>query len=302
MVHANIMFRMMPNNLFQREAKLMPHIAHKNLSLFRAALATSFVLTTAAPGFAFDLAAHRALYNLEISRLDSKSGYSSVEGKLAYELRGSTCEGYAVSYRMANRYVEPETGSRVLDTQLTSWESGDGLEMNLSQKQFLDNKLDSEERFNVKRKKSGEKADGSFTLPKALNFTVPAEALFPSSHQAKLLKAAQAGTSRDVSIVFDGSDGDKIYKAISFIGKKRLPGTFGPDKNNVQTEPLRSLASWPVSVSYYVNDDSADAPVYQASFNMYEDGISTDLILDYGSYALKGTLTKLELLKTDACQ
>jgi hypothetical protein len=254
------------------------------------------------PVQAVTLASHRAIYDLETTRLDSGSGYTSVQGRLAYELTGSSCDGWAVNYRIANRYVQPEKGEQLLDTQLTTWESGDGLEMNLSQKQFIDSSLDSEERLNVKRPKSGSEAKGVMTLPKELDFTVSPEAVFPSTHQARLLEEAKEGKTHDVSLVFDGSDGEKTYKAISFIGKKREPGSFALDVSNPQTLPLRGIPSWPMTVSYYPADDSAEIPVYQASFNMYENGVSTDLILDYGSYALKGTLTRLDMLKTDVCK
>jgi EipB-like len=251
---------------------------------------------------AVTLASHRAIYDLEISRLDSGSGYSNVEGRLAYELTGSACEGWAVNYRIANRYVLPEKPAQILDTQLTTWESGDGLEMNLSQKQFVDSSLDSEERINVKRPKLGAEAHGEMTKPKDEEFTVAGEALFPSTHQTKLLNAALNGESRDVSLVFDGSDGSKTYKAISFIGRKRAPGSFSVDQANSVTEPLRGIASWPMTVSYYPAEGGADTPSYQSSFNMYENGVSTDLVLDYGTYALKGKLSKLDMLKADTCK
>jgi hypothetical protein len=35
---------------------------------------------------------------------------------------------------------------------------------------------------------------------------------------------------------------------------------------------------------------------------MLANGVSTDLVLDYGSYALKGKLEKIEMLKADACK
>lgn len=249
------------------------------------------------------LASHRAIYDLSTTRLDSGSGYSSIEGRLAYELTGTACDGWAVTYRIANRYVQAEKGTQVLDTQLTTWESGDGLEMNLSQKQFVEGNLDSEEKLKVKREKANQEAKGQMTKPKELDFTLPSEALFPSTHQLHLLNAAKKGVTRDSSIVFDGSDGEKTYKAISFIGKMRAPGSFAPDKDNNETTPLRSLPSWPVTISYFpTDDDNVEKPVYQASFNMYENGVSTDLVLDYGSYALKGKLTKLDILKTDACE
>jgi EipB-like len=270
-------------------------------------LKLAFLSATLCFGFgatadAVTLASHRAIYDLEVARMDRSSGYSNVEGRLAYEVTGSACEGWAVNYRIANRYVQPEKGAQLLDTQLTTWESGDGLEMNLSQKQYVDSNLDSEERLNVKRPKVGSEAKGIMTKPKDLEFTVSSDALFPSTHQTRLLSEAIAGKTRDVSMVFDGSDGEKTYKAISFIGKKREPGTFEIDKTNPETAPLRGIASWPMSISYYAADNSSETPAYQASFNMYENGVSTDLMLDYGSYALKGKLSKLDMLKTDTCK
>jgi hypothetical protein len=269
------------------------------MRLFKSGLA--FILMTVSAQAA-TLASHRAIYDLSTSRVDSGSGYSSVEGRLAYELTGTACDGWAVTYRIANRYVQAEKGTQVLDTQLTTWESGDGLEMNLSQKQFVGGNLDSEEKVKVKRDKANLEAKGQMTAPKALDFTVPSEAMFPSTHQVHLLDAARKGVTHDASIVYDGSDGEKTYKAISFIGKMRAPGTFGPDKDNTEASPLKDLPSWPITISYFPTaDDSVEKPVYQASFNMYENGVSTDLVLDYGNYALKGKLAKLDMLKMDAC-
>lgn len=270
------------------------------MCLFKSGLA--LVLITASAQAA-TLASHRAIYDLSTSRLDSGSGYSSIEGRLAYELTGTACDGWAVTYRIANRYVQAEKGTQVLDTQLTTWESGDGLEMNLSQKQFVEGNLDSEEKLKVKRENANQEAIGQMSKPKELDFTVPSEALFPSTHQLHLLDAAKKGVTRDSSIVFDGSNNEKTYKAISFIGKIRAPGSFAPDKENSETSPLRSLQSWPITISYFPTDDEkVEKPVYQASFNMYENGVSTDLVLDYGTYALKGKLAKLDMLKTDACE
>lgn len=273
----------------------------KNVTL--ALISATCLMGWSMPANAVTLASHRAIYDLEISRVDSGSGYSNVEGRLAYELTGSACEGWAVNYRIANRYVQPEKGTQLLDTQLTTWESGDGLEMNLSQKMFIDSNLNTEERLNVKRPKGGTEGKGVMTKPKDLEFTIGSDVLFPSTHQTHLLDIAKSGTTHDVSIVFDGSDGEKTYKAISFIGKRREPGSFATDNNNPETAPLRSIASWPMTISYYPTDDAnAETPSYQSSFNMYENGVSTDLVLDYGTYALKGKLAKLDMLKTDECK
>jgi hypothetical protein len=249
------------------------------------------------------LAPHRAIYDLEVSRLDRNSGYSAIEGKLAYELTGSACEGFAVNYRIANRYTQPERPPQLFDTQLTTWESADGLEMNLNQKTFLNSELSTEERLNVKRDKKDGEGKGTMTKPKELEFALPAEALFPSTHQMKLLDEAKQGITRDTSIVFDGSDSEKTYKAVTFIGKMRPPGTFAGDKDNAQVEELQKMPSWPMTISYFPMDDAnAETPSYSTSFNMYENGVSTELLMDYGTYAMKGKLAKLDLLKADICK
>lgn len=248
------------------------------------------------------LAAHRAFYTLEVAKLDASSGYSSIDGKLAYELTGNACDGYSVNFRIVNNYVQTEKPAQLIDTQLATWESGDGLEMNFRQKQYLNSAQQGEQKLDVKRPTPGAEAKGVMTAPKDLEFTVPGDAVFPSTHLLRLIAAAEKGLTHDVSMVYDGSDDDKTFKAVTFIGKKREPGSFAPDASNPEAAALKNIPSWPMSVSYYSLDKgAADTPTYQSTFNVYENGVATELLLDYGSYALKGQLTKLELLKSGTC-
>ena len=270
----------------------------KTLAMIVLAMPMLWVNPTAAQ----TLAAHRAFYALEATKLDASSGYSSIDGKLAYELTGNVCDGYSVSFRIVNNYVQTEKTAQLIDTQLATWESGDGLEMNFRQKQYLNSNLQGEQKLDVKRNKTGDDAKGVMTAPKDLEYTVPGQAVFPSTHLLRLIGAAEKGLNHDVSLVYDGSDDDHTFKAVTFIGKKREPGSFAPDASNPETAALKGVASWPMSVSYYsMEKDAADTPVYQSSFNVYENGVATELMLDYGSYALKGHLTKLELLSSGTC-
>ena len=50
---------------------------------------------------------------------------------------------------------------------------------------------------------------------------------------------------------------------------------------------LAGLRAWPVSVSYYKHDGGADeTPSYQVSFTLFDNGVSGDIKLDYGDFAL----------------
>ncbi len=272
-----------------------------NRHLFSSA---SFVLCLMSGGLfasaacAANLAPHRAYYDLTTKRLASGKNISSITGKLAYEIRGSACDGYAVSYRIANRILYVEGSAQVIDTHMTSWESGDGLELDLRQKQFVDAKLNSENRIKVKKDAANAPGKGQITTTGTKTFETAATAVFPTQYQLKLIDAALKGEPRDSSIVFEGSDDDKSMKAITFMGGRRQVAGL-PEQ---QAKELAGLGAWPVSISYYAVDGKGDdQPNYQASFLMLENGISTNLELDYGDYVLAGRLSKLEMLKAEPC-
>ncbi|MCA0434373.1 MAG: cell envelope integrity EipB family protein [Proteobacteria bacterium] len=268
----------------------------------RLSSASFFLLAFSLGCHAATLAPHRAYYDLEVKRLDSASGIATIKGKLAYEITGSSCEGYAVTYRIANRIGYSEGGAQVIDTQLASWESGDGLQMDVTQKQFLDSRLSSENRVKVIKKAAGTPGQAEIVLPKPKQFETDASAIFPTAFQMRLLDAATKGSTRDDSLVFEGSDEDQSMRVISFIGPRQAAGSFTAEASSSDLASLGKVPSWPVSISYYNAKSTGDEqPVYQASFKMLENGISTDLVLDYGTYALSGKLSKIELLKAEPC-
>jgi hypothetical protein len=59
---------------------------------------------------------------------------------------------------------------------------------------------------------------------------------------------------------------------------------------------------WPVTISYYEEGTADRVPVYTVSFELYENGISRALKLDYGDFALKGDLKSLDVQAPSPCQ
>ena len=57
-----------------------------------------------------------------------------------------------------------------------------------------------------------------------------------------------------------------------------------------------------MKVSYFDLAKKENNPDYIMSFDLYENGISGALKLDYGSFVLKAEMTGLELLPQSACQ
>ena len=74
-------------------------------------------------------------------------------------------------------------------------------------------------------------------------------------------------------------------------------------------DALAGLARWPVTISYFdkvekkaADEPSEQTPIYAISFEMYENGISRALKLDYGDFVIDGKMSSLELKPVKACK
>jgi EipB-like len=246
-----------------------------------------------------EIVPHRALYDLTGINLEKKSGMTAVVGKLAYEVTGSSCDGWSTTYRIANRYEKTEGGTQLSDTQVTAWEAGDGSEMTINQKNYLDQFL-SEETSLTARTVPNSEGTVQQTRPSETTFKIPEKAMFPIAHLKKLLESAAKGTGRDSTMLFDGSDKESTFRSVSIIGALQSGKTRGTIAEAVQE--MANMPSWPVTTGYYkIPDQNVELPDYQSSYVVFENGVSTALLFDYGTYQLRGVLVKLDMLPVEKC-
>ena len=98
--------------------------------------------------------------------------------------------------------------------------------------------------------------------------------------------------------MFDGSDtGEKIFDTLTIVGKEET----APGADAEKAESLKALRRWPVAISYFDAAKKDAAPEYVLSFDLYENGVSGSLKLDYGAFSLSAQLTRLELLPSAPC-
>jgi len=70
---------------------------------------------------------------------------------------------------------------------------------------------------------------------------------------------------------------------------------------------LAKLMRWPVTISYFdKKDEQAEqageqTPVYSIGFELYENGISRALVLDYTDFTITGEMTSLEMKSPKPC-
>lgn len=264
-----------------------------------AMLALLPALLVAAGAEASPLAPHRAVYDLALDNATERSGITGLTGRMVYEFRGSACEGYTVNFRFVTE-IQAQDVTRLTDQQTTTFESGDGKTFRFVTKSFVDQNPEKETQGTATL------ADGKLavSLEKPEPGTVElGETQFPTKHLEELIAKAKAGETFYETSLFDGSeDADKVMTTSVFVGKKIAVEESDPEK-----KALGALASdefWPVDIAYFdaSENQGEGLPEYRISFKLHENGMSRDLVMDYGEFSMKGTLVNLALFPAPAEQ
>jgi hypothetical protein len=249
------------------------------------------------------LVPHRAVYDLSLLRSGSSKGIESARGRIAMEFGGDACDGYTLKYRQVTVLDSSEAGSRTLDTQTATYESGDGLSMRFKSTSTAQGLVRDGIDGDAQLRPDGS-LDVRFKQPRNDVFSAKGEPVFPTEHMKRLIERARKGEHTYSARVYDGSDdGKKVYETLSVIGNRIEPGAGSNVEEPARQEALTKVARWPMTISYFEEGSADRVPAYTISFELYENGIARALKINYGEFALKGDLKSLEIpAVTSACQ
>ena len=260
------------------------------------ALLLSLLLTVAAtPALAQApvLASHRAVYDLALASAASGSGIVGARGRLALEW-ADACDGYTLHQRVRN-IVERAEGADVVDLTVSTWEAGDGSAFRFSSRHVVNDETVEEIRGRAHIR--GDDRVASFAKPRRTALELPAGTMFPTRHTLELITRAALGATFVEATVFDGASAEGIQRTGAVILGFHAAGTYRGEGETT----LARLRSWRVRLAYFKHGDGrADSqPEYEIGFRLFENGVSTDVLLDYGDFALKGVLRLFEPLPSD---
>lgn len=241
------------------------------------------------------LVPHRAVYDLSLVFSRGMRGIESATGRIAFEFTGNACEGYALKFRQVTVLESAESGSRTSDLRTASFESGDGKTLRFRNDSVSRGASKSVDGFAERR--PGSPLTVKLNAPRRQNVSLPADTVFPQVQMRDIIAAAREGRTLLRMKLFDGSDdGRKIYETLAIIGQEIKPGGEGAGEEAVRQDGMAKLSRWPVVLSYFVPGRADAVPSYKLSFDLYDNGVSRALRLDYGDFGLKGDLVRLELL------
>jgi hypothetical protein len=226
-----------------------------------------------------------------------------VRGRILYDFAGSACEGYALQFRQVSEIDSGEGKVALSDLQATTFEDGDGKTFRFNSQ----NKVNERVVDGVDGKAARGDAGIAVKLVKPADKTLNLDrkVAFPTEHMRRIIEAAEAGKTLLELPVYDGSEtGEKVFSTLTVIGREIPPDEKKPDDAAAGNAALAGMKRWPVTISYFEQGASSgeQTPVYAIGFELYENGISRALVLDYGDFVVEGTMSKLELKDTPACK
>ncbi|MCP3470507.1 cell envelope integrity EipB family protein [Bradyrhizobium sp. CCGUVB1N3] len=247
---------------------------------------------------------HQALYDLSLVKSRSNS-INSARGRILYNFAGNSCEGYTSEFRQVSELDSGEGKVTLSDLRSNSWEDAAGKSYRFKIETRM-NEVDSGQ-VDGSAERDGDHINVKLKLPVPKNFTLDGTTVFPTEQIQRIIAAAKEGKSLLELSVYDGSDnGEKVYNTLTVIGQPITPdrAASSPDPST-SDEHMKSLTRWPVTVSYFDREaqqkEGEQTPVYAMSFELYENGVSRALVLDYNDFVISGALGKFDVKDSKPC-
>jgi len=248
---------------------------------------------------------HQALYELSLVKSRGSASIDDARGRILYNFSGSACEGYTSEFRQVSELNSGEGKVTLSDLRSKSWEDAGGKSYRFK----IDTRMNDTDSSPVDgvAERTGDHITVKLTQPEAKTFTLDGSTVFPTEQIRRIIAAARDGKSLLELTVYDGSDnGEKVYNTLTVIGAP-IAGDraiASPDPSTT-SDAMKSLTRWPVTVSYYDRDarakDGEQTPVYAMSFELFENGVSRALVLDYNDFVISGALGKFDVKDPKPC-
>ena len=253
------------------------------------------LLVAAAPTVAADISPHRALYSMSLARGNNDGGVTGASGTMAYQW-GEACDGWTIEQRYRLKMGYSESPDVSISSNFVTWEAKDGLSYRFNQKESRDG-ADQDEIHGTANFNGVDKGGtASFDKPSDKTFALPGGALFPSAHTMLLIDKAKAGETFLSKQVFDGATVENAVLVSAVIGPR-----IEPDAEAAKKSPLLNRPGWRVRLAFFPADQKAEKPDYELGMLLLDNGVSRDMIIDYGDYAIKATLDDIEALPKPGC-
>jgi EipB-like len=260
-----------------------------------ASLLAAACLVAALPAAAVDIAPHRALYTMTLGSAKSNSGVVAASGTMVYAW-GETCDGWTVEQRYKLRMDYSDQGTVEISSNYVTWESKDGLRYRFNDRKLRNGEVEEEIRGAARLEGPGKPGVAEFSRPSETRLELAPGTVFPTRHTLELIERAAAGEQFFGRHVFDGAGVESPTEITAAIG-----GQDAAADDARIASPLLERPSWRVRLAFFPAESASEQPDYELGMRLQDNGISRDMVLDYGDFEIRARLDDLEPLPKPSC-
>ncbi len=255
------------------------------------------------------LTPHKALYDINLVATHSGTQIINISGKMFYEWRPS-CDGWITDHRFTLFYEYADSPGMHITSDFSTFETFDGESFDFSARRSRDQDLYQElrGRASTSKKKNINKTqktmpqDGKalFSMPENLSFDLKKGTMFPMAHTVEMVRKAQNNDKFFTATVFDGSDDEGPVEINTFIGKKVNAMKIIKPSDDLDMALLNTPA-WKVRMAVFPTLNDEESSDYEMSMLFHENGVISDMLIEYDNFSVTQKLVALEELESEQC-
>jgi len=232
---------------------------------------------------------------MSLGSVRNDSEMVDARGAMVYQW-GETCDGWTIEqrYRLKLRYSG--TGDTDVISRFITWESKDGLRYRFSEKETRNGTVAEEISGEARLEGPAKGGVVRFTKPRPETIQLAPGVLFPSAHTILLIDRARTGAAFVSRQVFDGSAEENAVQVSAFIAAKPTA-----DPTSAKLDPLLERPGWRVRLAFFPADASVEKPDYELGMRLLDNGVSQDMLIDYGDYSIRAKLDDIEPMSKPGC-
>ncbi|MGE0726245.1 MAG: DUF1849 family protein, partial [Alphaproteobacteria bacterium] len=204
---------------------------------------------------------------------------------------GDSCDGWTIEQRYRMRLTQAQEEQVEIVSNLVTWESKDGLRYRFTLRKSRGGEPEEEVRGTARLTGVGRGGQAEFVRPEEGRIDLPAGTMFPTAHTLELIRRAEAKEVLFSRKVFDGSEIEPPAEVNAVIGRLEPA-----DAAEAKDKALLGRPGWRVRLAFFPAEGQAPQPDYEIGLRLLDNGVSTDMIIDYGDFTVRARLRELEAL------
>ena len=213
----------------------------------------------------------------------------AASGSMTYQVTDS-CANWATQQQLRLRTVTRDGDATDLVSDYATLEGKNGRHLVFDMTQRANGTVTQQVRGEAVMDPSGG-GRIRYTLPHRTIMALPPGTLFPMAHTEAIIRAARSGLKSIAPTLFDGTGPDGAQDTyVTILG-------WHPPPSQSDEPALAALGSSRVHVAFFSRSPTAITPDYEAAMRYFDNGVSDQLMMDFGGFTMRGTLRAFTLAK-----